>query len=89
MGSRSIEERVIDVVVEHFGDKNSITRETSFVGDLGADSLDSTEVIMELEEEFSEGDVVFKVSDADADKLLTVGNAIDHITEKLLGLQPG
>ncbi len=90
MGDRSIEERVIDVVAEHFGiDKNQITRQSSFVDDLAADSLDSTEVIMELEEEFSEGDVVFKVPDADADKLLTVGNAIDYITKKLSGSQPG
>ena len=71
----SIEERVTSVVVEHFGDKNPITRELYFVKDLGADSLDSTELIMELEEEFS-----IDISDAVAEKILTVGQAVDYVS---------
>jgi acyl carrier protein len=71
----SIEERVISVVVEHFGDEDPITRELYFVKDLGADSLDSTELIMELEEEFS-----IDISDAVAEKILTVGQAVDYVS---------
>jgi len=75
MESRSIEERVIDVVNKQLGDgKIQITREMSFVGDLGADSLDVTELVMELEEEFS-----ISIPDDVAEKILTVGQAIDYI----------
>ena len=49
----SVEERVIDIVAEQLGvNKDQINRETSFVNDLGADSLDTVELVMELEEEF-------------------------------------
>lgn len=75
MGDRSIEERVIDVVVRQLGgSKDKITRETSFAGDLYADSLDEIELIMELGEKFD-----IYISDNEAEKILTVGQAIDCV----------
>jgi acyl carrier protein len=73
--SVSIEEQVINVVVEQLdADKEKITRETSFVNDLGADSLDTVELIMELEEEFD-----LMIPESAAEKIQTVGQAIDFI----------
>jgi acyl carrier protein len=71
----SVEERVIDIVAEQLGvSKEQITRDTSFVNDLGADSLDTVELVMELEEEFD-----INIPDDIAEKIQTVGQAIDHI----------
>ena len=71
----SIAERVIDIVSEQLGvEKEKITHETSFVNDLGADSLDTVELVMELEEEFD-----INIPDDAAEKIQTVGQAIDHI----------
>ena len=71
----SVEAKVIDVVAEQLGvDKDKITRDTSFVNDLGADSLDTVELIMELEEEFD-----INIPDDAAEKIQTVGQAIDFI----------
>jgi acyl carrier protein len=71
----SVEERVIDIVGEQLGvSKDQITRDTSFVNDLGADSLDTVELVMELEEEFD-----INIPDDVAEKIQTVGQAIDHI----------
>ena len=71
----SVEERVIDIVAEQLGvSKDQITRETSFVNDLGADSLDTVELVMELEEEFD-----INIPDDAAEKIQTVGQAIEHI----------
>lgn len=71
----SVEERVSDIVAEQLGvSKDQITRETSFVNDLGADSLDTVELVMELEEEFD-----INIPDDAAEKIQTVGQAIDHI----------
>ena len=70
----SVEQRVIDIVAEQLGGKDQITRETSFVNDLGADSLDTVELVMELEEEFD-----INIPDDVAEKIQTVGQAIDHI----------
>jgi acyl carrier protein len=71
----SVEERVIDIVAEQLGvSKEQITRETSFVNDLGADSLDTVELVMELEEEFD-----INIPDDAAEKIQTVGQAIEHI----------
>ena len=73
----SVEERVIDIVAEQLGvSKDQITRETSFVNDLGADSLDTVELVMELEEEFD-----INIPDDAAEKIQTVGQAIDHIEQ--------
>ena len=71
----SIEERVIDIVADQLGvEKEKITRDSNFVNDLGADSLDTVELVMELEEEFE-----INIPDDAADKIQTVGEAIDHI----------
>ena len=71
----SVQERVIEIVAEQLGaNKENITRETSFVNDLGADSLDTVELVMELEEEFD-----INIPDDAAEKIQTVGQAIDHI----------
>jgi acyl carrier protein len=71
----SVEERVISIVGEQLGAaKEEIKRDTSFVNDLGADSLDTVELVMELEEEFD-----INIPDDVAEKIQTVGQAIDHI----------
>ncbi|MBN2581037.1 MAG: acyl carrier protein [Pirellulales bacterium] len=71
----SVADRVIGIVAEQLGaNKETITRETSFVNDLGADSLDTVELVMELEEEFD-----INIPDDIAEKIQTVGQAIDHI----------
>lgn len=73
----SIEERVIDIVSEQLGvDKAKITPDTSFVNDLGADSLDTVELVMELEEEFD-----ISIPDEAAEKIQKVGEAIKFIEE--------
>ena len=71
----TVEERVVDIVSEQLGvDKEKITRETSFVNDLGADSLDTVELVMELEEEFD-----ISIPDEAAEKIQKVGEAIEFI----------
>ncbi len=71
----SVEERVVQIVSEQLGvDKAKVSRETSFVNDLGADSLDTVELVMELEEEFN-----INIPEDAADKIQTVGEAIDYI----------
>lgn len=73
------EERVIEIVTEQMGvDKAQLTRETSFVNDLGADSLDTVELVMEFEDEFD-----ISVPDEDAEKIQTVGQAIDYVEARL------
>lgn len=75
----SVQERVIDIVAEQLGvDKEKVTPETSFVNDLGADSLDTVELVMELEEEFD-----INIPDDAAEKIQTVGQAIDHIEQEM------
>ncbi len=71
----SVEERVINIVSEQLGvSKDQIKHDTSFVNDLGADSLDTVELVMELEEEFD-----IQIPDEVAEKIQTVGQAIEHI----------
>lgn len=71
----SVPERVIDIVADQLGvEKEKISPETSFVNDLGADSLDTVELVMELEEEFD-----INIPDDAAEKIQTVGQAIDFI----------
>lgn len=73
----SIKERVIDIVAEQLGvSKDQISETTSFVNDLGADSLDTVELVMELEEEFD-----VNIPDDAAEKIQTVGQAIKYIEE--------
>jgi len=72
-----IEAKVIEIVAEQMGrDQSEITRETSFVNDLNADSLDTVELVMEFEDQFE-----LSIPDEDAEKIQTVGQAIDYITE--------
>jgi acyl carrier protein len=72
-----VKERVIDIVAEQLGvSKDKISEETSFVNDLGADSLDTVELVMELEEEFD-----INIPDDAAEKIQTVGQAIEHIEQ--------
>ena len=71
----SVEERVIDIVAEQLGvSKDQITRETSFVNDLGADSLDTVELVMAFEEEFG-----VEIPDDAAETILTVGDAVGFL----------
>ena len=71
----SVEERVKEIIVEQLGvDPEEVTQEASFVNDLGADSLDTVELVMALEEEFD-----MEIADEDAEKLDTVGKATDYI----------
>ncbi|MDG1873299.1 MAG: acyl carrier protein [Mariniblastus sp.] len=71
----SVEERVFNIVAEQLGvDKDKIKNDSNFVNDLGADSLDTVELVMELEEEFD-----INIPDDAAEKIQTVGEAIAHI----------
>jgi acyl carrier protein len=75
MAVASVKDRVIDIVSEQLGvDREKVTPETSFVNDLGADSLDTVELVMELEEEFD-----INIPDDAAEKIQTVGQAIEYI----------
>ena len=73
----SIEERLKEILIKQFGEsENTITLESSFVNDLGADSLDIVELVMELEDEFD-----LSIPDEDAEKMQTVGDAVKYINE--------
>lgn len=75
----NIQERVLEIIAEKMQvAKEQVTPETSFVNDLGADSLDTVELVMELEDEFD-----IQIPDEDADKIQTVGEAIKYIEEHM------
>jgi acyl carrier protein len=75
----SVEERVKKIVVEQLGvEESQVTKEASFVDDLGADSLDMVELVMALEEEFK-----LEIPDEEAEKISTVGQAVKYIEEHL------
>ena len=75
----SVEERVIEIVSEQMGvNKDQINKDTSFINDLGADSLDTVELVMELEEEFD-----ITIPDEKAEEIQTVGQAVSYIEEHL------
>ena len=77
MAEKSIEQRVKDIIVEQLGVKpDQVTPEAKFIEDLGADSLDTVELIMALEEEFG-----IEVPDEQAEKLQSVGDVIKYIEE--------
>ena len=70
--------RVTKIVVEHLGvDESKVVESASFIDDLGADSLDTVELVMAFEEEFGS-----EISDSEAEKILTVGDAIKFIENK-------
>jgi len=72
---KAIESKVIDIISEQMGvEKAEITRETSFINDLNADSLDTVELVMEFEDEFD-----MSIPDEEAEKIQTIGAAIDYI----------
>lgn len=75
----NIEERVKKIIVEQLGVKeDQVSNDASFVDDLGADSLDTVELVMALEEEFE-----CEIPDEDAEKITTVQQAIDYVTSHL------
>ena len=77
----SVEDRVKKIVVEQLGVKDDeVTNDASFVDDLGADSLDTVELVMALEEEFD-----CEIADESAEKITTVQEAIDYVSEALSG----
>ena len=74
----AVEEKIKSIIAEQLGVKaEEVTPQASFIDDLGADSLDTVELIMALEEEFS-----VEIPDEDAEKMTTVGDAIKYIEAK-------
>ena len=75
-------ERVVSIVADKLGvDEDKVTPEASFVDTLNADSLDLVELIMAFEEEFSTDEATIEITDDDAEKILTVQDAIDYLTQ--------
>jgi acyl carrier protein len=73
----NIEQKVRDIIVEQLGvNADQVTPEAKFIEDLGADSLDTVELVMAFEEEFG-----IEVPDEEAEKLLTVGNVVQYIED--------
>jgi len=77
MDMKQLEEKVKDIIVEELGvERDKLTDGASFMEDLGADSLDTVELVMAFEEEFD-----LEIPDEDAEKITTVGDAISYIKE--------
>lgn len=82
MADKSIEDRVKEIIVNQLNvNEEQVTPEASFIDDLGADSLDTVELIMAFEEEFSD-EIEGEIPESDAEKLQTVGAVIGYIKEK-------
>ncbi len=74
-----VEDRIKKIIAEQLGvEEEDVVPEASFVDDLGADSLDTVELVMAFEEEFD-----IEIPDEDAEKILTVGRAMEYIKEKI------
>lgn len=79
MSSEEVFEKVKGIIVEQLGvTEDTVSMEASFIDDLGADSLDIVELVMALEEEFD-----IEIPDADAEKVVTVGDVVDYIKENV------
>jgi acyl carrier protein len=79
MNRKEIKEKVMEIIVSQLNvSDDEVTESASFIDDLGADSLDTVELVMQFEEEFD-----IEIPDEDAEKLTTVGKAIDYLEEKL------
>ena len=79
MNDEDIQQKVADLIVDQLGvDADSVTPEAHFIDDLGADSLDTVELVMAFEEEFD-----LEIPDEDAEKLQTVGDAVDYLKQRL------
>jgi len=77
MTTKSVEERVKEIIGEQLGvEENEVTPNAKFIEDLGADSLDTVELVMAFEEEFD-----LEIPDEDAEKITTVGDAIQYIKD--------
>ena len=75
--AEDVSNKVKKIVADHLGIDEVVTEEASFIDDLGADSLDTVELVMAFEEEFGS-----EISDSEAEKILTVGDAIKFIENK-------
>ena len=79
MNTEEVFEKVKEIIVEQLGvAETSVEMESSFIDDLGADSLDIVELVMALEEEFD-----MEIPDADAEKVVTVGDVVDYIKDSI------
>lgn len=79
MNAEEVFEKIKGIIVEQLGvAETAVTMEASFIDDLGADSLDIVELIMALEEEFD-----MEIPDADAEKVVTVGDVVDYIKDHI------
>ena len=79
MSTEEVFEKVKGIIVEQLGvSERSVTMEAYFIDDLGADSLDIVELVMALEEEFD-----MEIPDADAEKVVTVGDVVDYIKDSI------
>ena len=77
--SIATEKRIKEIIAEQLGlDETEVARDSSFVEDLGADSLDIVELIMAMEEEFE-----MEIPDEDAEKILTVNNAVEYVNKRM------
>jgi acyl carrier protein len=75
----ALAERVKEIIVDQLGvDSSEVTEKAHFIEDLGADSLDTVELVMAFEDEFK-----IEIPDEDAEKIMTVGAAIDYLTKKV------
>ena len=82
MADKSIEDRVKEIIVNQLNvNEEQVTPEASFLDDLGADSLDTVELIMAFEEEFKD-QINGEIPEADAEKLQTVGSVVEYIKNK-------
>jgi acyl carrier protein len=77
--SQDVESKVKSIIVDKLGvDESEVTSDANFTNDLGADSLDTVELIMEFEKEFD-----ISIPDEDAENIATVGNAVEYLQEKI------